>query len=82
MNNERIKELEKQCYVFVEGDRVDSDTETFEDHVIFDKEKFAELIIAECRASMEAVWYSQGLDLKGAEIQKFLLAFDEQLGVE
>jgi hypothetical protein len=48
MNNERIKELEKQCYVFVEGDRVDSDTETFEDHVIFDKEKFAELIVKEC----------------------------------
>ena len=46
--NERIKALETQCYVFVEGDGIDCDTSTFDDRVIFNKEKFAELIIREC----------------------------------
>jgi hypothetical protein len=45
--NTRIEELINQCYVFVEGDGIDRDTTTYEDHVVFDKEKFAELIVLE-----------------------------------
>ena len=41
--NERIKELINECSSFKEGD-----TEGLHDIEVFDKEKFAELIVREC----------------------------------
>ena len=41
--NERIRELINECSSFKEGD-----TEGLHDIEVFDKEKFAELIVREC----------------------------------
>jgi hypothetical protein len=43
--NERIKEIEKQCYGYAS---------LHDDTIVFDKEKFAELIVAECVNMIEA----------------------------
>ena len=45
-------------------------------------EKFAELLITECKENFAKVWYEQGMDIRGGEIIKFLNRFDEYLGVE
>ena len=69
--NERIKELLEQAgvkYTIMPKDTV--------------YEKFAELIVRECKENFDKVWYEQGLDIRGAEISKFLIRFDEYFGVK
>ena len=44
--------------------------------------KFAELIVRECKENFAKVWYEQGLDVRGAELGKFLTRVDEHFGVE
>ena len=45
-------------------------------------EKFAELIVRECKENFAKVWYEQGLDCRGAELGKFLTRFEQHFGVE
>ena len=71
--NQKIENLKNQCYISL-IDR-DGDME-------YDMELFAELIIKECKKNFIKVWYEQGLDIRGAEIGKFLTRYEEHLGVE
>jgi hypothetical protein len=68
--NKRIRELVEQA------------TDRDFDRVTFDKEKLAELIVRECKENFAKVWYEQGLDIRGAELGKFLSRFEEHFGVE
>jgi hypothetical protein len=45
-------------------------------------EKFAELIVRECKENFAKVWYEQGVDCRGAELDKFMTRFDQHFGVE
>ena len=73
--NERIKALADQAGV-VYHTRLGAETNTD------DLEKFAELIVRECKETFAKVWYKQGLDIQGAELGKFLKQFEEHFGVE
>jgi hypothetical protein len=42
----------------------------------------AELIVRECGENFAKVWYEQGLDIRGAELDKFMKRFDEHFGVK
>ena len=42
---------------------------------------FSKLLLAECRENIARVWYEQGLDLRGADLEKFLTRFDQCLEV-
>jgi len=44
--------------------------------------KFAELIVRECKENFAKVWYEQGVDCRGAELDKFMTGFDQHFGVE
>jgi hypothetical protein len=74
--NERIRELIKQC----EFENYDWNGNLIE--VGFDAEKFAELIVNECKENFAKVWYEQGLDVRGAELNKFMLQFNEHFEIE
>ena len=70
--NERIKELAHEAGL-----------PTYNPEGIPTKlEKFAELIVKECKENFTKVWYEQGLDIRGAELGKFLTRFEEHFGVE
>jgi hypothetical protein len=78
--NERLQEL---------AELATSRTETVDDynlqtviHTKFSKKKFAELIVQECKENFAKVWYEQGMDIRGAELDKFLTRFEEHFGVE
>jgi len=45
-------------------------------------EQFAELIIQECKEDFAKVWYEQGMDIRGAEWNKFITRFEELFGVD
>lgn len=72
--NERILELAIEARKYAE-----SKPDIYQ--VAYDK-KFAELIVAECKENFAKVWYEQGMDIRGADIIKFLDRFDEYVGVE
>ena len=78
--NERIKELAKQADEGYTGDRRDDMGNALVGNDAI--EKFAELIVRECKENFSKVWYEQGMDIRGAEIGKFLTRFDEHFGVE
>lgn len=40
-------------------------------------EYFAELIEEDCASRLVKVWYEQGLDIRGADLGKFLVRFAE-----
>jgi len=73
--NERIKKLKDQCW---EERRWNNDM-WIEKHI--DLEKFAELIVRECKENFAKVWYEQGVDCRGAELDKFMTRFDQHFGV-
>jgi len=75
--NKRIQELAEQA-TSIQGPTPYNPL-TFE---VFDKEKFAELIVAECKENFAKVWYEQGVDCRGAELDKFMTRFDQHFGVE
>ena len=68
--NVRIKELAEQAETKEIG------------YYFFDREKFAELIVQECKENIAKVWYEQGMDILGAELGKFLTRFEERFGVK
>ena len=45
-------------------------------------EKLTELIVAECKENFAKVWYEQGMDIRGAELNKFLARFDDYTGMK
>ena len=77
--NERIKELMGKTL----DDKFSHtwDTMTHEGLLQF-SEKFAQLIVRECKENFAKVWYEQGMDIRGAELDKFLTRFEEHFGVE
>jgi hypothetical protein len=79
MMNERIKELMGKTL----DDKFSHtwDTMTHEGLLQF-SEKFAQLIVRECKENFAKVWYEQGMDIRGAELDKFLTRFEEHFGVE
>jgi hypothetical protein len=72
--NERIKELAEQAGMII----VDDEFSTYGKFA----EKFAELIVRECKENFGKVWYEQGLDIRGAELGKFMTRFKQHFGVE
>jgi len=44
--------------------------------------RFAELIVRECKENFAKVWYEQGVDCRGAELDKFMARFEQYSGVE
>ena len=73
--NERIRQLSKQAYTLCGKHSNDYNGPAF-------TEKFAELIVRECKENFAKVWYEQGLDIRGAELGKFLTRFEQHFGVE
>ena len=84
--NERIQELAKQCnawypqgYPSAEGGDA-----AWQNLVVFDKEdleKFAALIVAECKQNFYDMWYKQGMDIRGGQIGPFFAEFDNRMGI-
>ena len=73
--NERIKEFAEQAGLeWGPGGHAD--------YSDFDHSLFAELIVKECKENFTKVWYEQGLDIRGAELGKFMTRFEEHFGVE
>lgn len=81
MMNERAIELYKQALEFAYNTvgKEHADTAFFQGIVAG---KHAELIVKECAKNVTKVWYEQGLDIRGAELDKFLKRFSEHFGVE
>jgi hypothetical protein len=77
--NERIRELAERATI-QEGSHGAFGEPTINEYV--DLEKFAELIVRECAENFAKVWYEQGLDICGAELDKFMKRFNEHFGVE
>ena len=77
--NERIRELDKQARIWA----MDNTIFPISSHIPSGyTEKFAELIVQECKENFTKVWYEQGLDIRGAELGKFMTRFEEHFGVE
>lgn len=77
--NERIKELMNQTDgEFYEGFAGSPNHISFKEDEL---QKFAELIIRECKENFAKVWY-EGLDIQGNAIGKFMTRFDKHFGVE
>jgi hypothetical protein len=75
--NERIKQLAEQAGMII-GDASEFDMAKFMPKEV----KFAELIVRECKENFAKVWYKQGVDCRGAELDKFMAQFDQHFGVE
>ena len=72
--NERIEKLAKQAGYYqaqdVDGSRFDAmPRKSFE--------KFAELLLKDYADTFAKVWYEQGLDLKGADLNNFMKRVEE-----
>lgn len=78
--NERIQELAKEHFCRIEFDN--GNTHECYEFSESELEKFAELIVQECAENFTKVWYEQGLDIRGAELGKFMKRFNEHFGVE
>ena len=77
--NERIKELAKQAGAEIKtlADGTDYQSLYKEDGTGFDLEKFAKLVEQDCIEKFTKVWYEQGLDIRGADLNKFLVRYAE-----
>jgi uncharacterized protein (DUF2164 family) len=79
--NERIRELAEQA-----GITTNIDTDYFEKDmnkwVDYYSQKFAELVVGECKENFGKVWYEQGLDIRGAELGKFMRRVEQHFGVK
>jgi hypothetical protein len=68
--NKRIKQIEEQCYIKPGGYYPGSDWPV----PFFDKQKFAELIVEECRTVVNNLYHKTPLELCGP-----LLTADEEI---
>jgi hypothetical protein len=80
--NERIKELYNQADKFAKENRTQTISGPGNNYFELFHEKFAELIVRECKENFAKVWYEQGVDCRGAELDKFMTRFDQHFGVE
>ena len=79
--NERIKLLAEQAGAVFE--KTNGLNDCPQDSLVDDEiQKFAELIVRECKENFAKVWYKQGVDCRGAELDKFMAQFDQHFGVE
>lgn len=76
--NERIEKLLKQATI---NDHWSIDEGRYLTDYL-NEQKFAELIVRECKENFAKVWYEQGVDCRGAELDKFMTRFDQHFGVE
>ena len=74
--NERIKQLAEQA-----GLTTVADVYLMKKYTP-NEVKFAELIVQECKENFAKVWYEQGLDIRGAELGRFMTRFEQHCGVE
>lgn len=78
--NKRIKELAKQAGVIFSKESYGSKRGVVEveicDYDSFNIVKFVELITQEYKDNISKVWYEQGMDIRGAELSKFLTQFN------
>jgi hypothetical protein len=74
--NERILDLAIQA-----KDWAYADHDGYTAQMLFEQ-KFAELIVRECKENFAKVWYKQGVDCRGAELDKFMAQFDQHFVVE
>ena len=83
--NERLHQLMRQAQSEAYANAcVKNKTQRPQNNTIWNEfpEVFAELIVRECAENFTKVWYEQGLDIRGAELDKFLKRFEEHFGVE
>ena len=83
--NERLHQLMRQAQSEAYANAcVKNKTQRPQNNTIWNEfpEVFAELIVRECAENFTKVWYEQGLDIRGAELDKFLKRFKEHFGVE
>ena len=73
--NERIKELEEQCWTRINFPCFGTESEEWE----FDSEKFAELIVEECVAQC---WTVSEMEHKGSAISECSKRMRKHFGVE
>jgi hypothetical protein len=78
--NERIKELYSDAALYAFNQRFIPGVVRELQEVI--TEKFAELIVKECKENFAKVWYEQGVDCRGAELDKFMARFEQHFGVK
>ena len=82
--NERYNELVKQATIRVNNPTVNSDgkviCDNWEEGISISK--LINLVIKECTENFTKVWYEQGLDVRGAELGKFMKQFNEHFGDE
>ena len=74
MMNERIRELYEQARLHAKSIDADIDPKGWMDLY---HQKFAELIEQDCIDKFIKVWYEQGLDIRGADLNKFMLRVAE-----
>jgi hypothetical protein len=74
--NERIKQLAEQA-----GSTHKQNLGVYQFYTD-ELEKFAELIVKECKENFAKVWYEQGVDCRGAELGKFMTRFEEHFGFD
>jgi hypothetical protein len=79
--NERIRELELEAIAYADS-KVPVNNRYNDIYHSIVRGKFAELIVRECAENFAKVWYEQGLDIRGVELDKFMKRFDEHFGVE
>ena len=77
--NERIKQLADDATHYANGV---CDADPNADWYTTRDQKFAELIVRECAENFTKVWYEQGVDVRGADIHKFMNRFEEHFGVD
>jgi hypothetical protein len=80
--NERIKELYNQADKFAKENRTQTISGPGNNYFELFHEKFAELIVRECKENFAKVWYEQGVDCRGAELDKFMARFEQHFGVK
>ena len=76
---ERIKALRKQAGTFSgkEINEMLNGSSLHDATLDMFMEKFAELIEQNCIDKFIKVWYEQGLDVRGAELDKFMKRYEE-----
>lgn len=72
--NKRTRERYEQARLHANTVNADLDPQGWMDEY---HKKFAELIEQNCIDKFIKVWYEQGLDVRGSELGKFMLRYEE-----
>jgi uncharacterized protein (DUF2267 family) len=77
--NQRIDQLWAQA---LDAAVPETYTQLSHSQVLKIKQVFADMIVQECKENFAKVWYEQGMDIRGADLDKFLTRLEEHFGVE